>query len=246
MWARRTPALRSPKASKRKRRKHDLVQYPCPLILHPAARMKPHESRRSKIETSPAAHNSTFDLRLLQVLLGLTRALVAGWRSRLNMALLQVSGSALVAVVALTAASVPASAAGSPAPATSTRVPAAPTATATSRHACTRAPAPASNASLVTLSAPRRALAIGAAVVPGVVLHGAGHFAAGDTRSGLRLLAIGGAGAGLAAGSVAGLAITGASRHFAIPLVLSTITGAGFFMLTALADLYGVIMPAGA
>jgi hypothetical protein len=159
------------------------------------------------------------------------------------MMLSRISGSALVALVILAA---PARAGAVTPLATPTPIRAAQAAAASSRHGCVATAALAENTSFATLSSPRRALAIGAAAVPGVVVHGAGHVAAGDTRTGLRLLAIGGGGAGLAASSVAGLAITGASRHFAIPLVLGTVTGAGFFLLTALADLYGVIMPEGA
>ena len=55
--------------------------------------------------------------------------------------------------------------------------------------------------------------ATGAAIFPGVVVHGAGHFVAGNRRTGYRLLAMEGLGAGLTLGGFATLALTGASRH---------------------------------
>jgi hypothetical protein len=93
---------------------------------------------------------------------------------------------------------------------------------------------------------PRRGLlSATAAFVPGLVLHGSGHFAGGDRRTGLRLLAAEGLGlAGLVAGFAA-LGLTGASRHVVSPMILLTVAGAGLFTTSALADLYGIFAPPG-
>ncbi|WP_394851008.1 hypothetical protein [Pendulispora rubella] len=92
----------------------------------------------------------------------------------------------------------------------------------------------------------RRPLAAGAAVVPGLVVHGAGHYVLGETATGHRLLAMEGVGAAGLVGGLAGLAVTGASRRFAGAFGLLTIAGAGLFLVSALTDLYGVLAPEGA
>lgn len=74
-------------------------------------------------------------------------------------------------------------------------------------------------------------------------MHGTGHFVAGDPTTGFRLLAMEGLGFGMAAGSLSLLAATGASRRFAGPLAALTAAGAGIFMISGLADIYGVTMP---
>ncbi|WP_437724786.1 hypothetical protein [Sorangium sp. So ce861] len=95
------------------------------------------------------------------------------------------------------------------------------------------------------VSTGRRALAAAGAVVPGVIAHGTGHFLLGETRTGWILLGIEGAGAGLAVGGLAGAAVSGASRRVIAPIVLTTVTGAGLFGISLLADLYGVLAPEG-
>lgn len=82
-----------------------------------------------------------------------------------------------------------------------------------------------------------------AALVAGPIAHGAGHLVAGQTRTGLRLLAGEGLGLlGIAAG-LAGLALTGASEKTALPLSGITALGAGLFASSLLADIYGVATP---
>jgi hypothetical protein len=84
-----------------------------------------------------------------------------------------------------------------------------------------------------------------AAIVPGLVLHGSGHFAAGDRPTAYRLLkyeAIG-LGALLLGGTV--LALTGASRRTIEPTILTTAAGGGLLATSWLADLYGVLAPDG-
>ena len=84
-----------------------------------------------------------------------------------------------------------------------------------------------------------RLLPVAAAVVPGLLLHGAGHFAAGERRVARRLLVMEGIGLGMFVAGGAPLLLTGASRHSAAPSVALVVTGVGIFGLSWLADLYG-------
>ncbi|HUS64560.1 MAG TPA: hypothetical protein VMZ28_08460 [Kofleriaceae bacterium] len=86
-----------------------------------------------------------------------------------------------------------------------------------------------------------RALAPAAAVVPGVLLHGAGHWVMGEKRTARRLLLLEGVGVAVAGTSGAILYATGASRHYAAPLVGGVVTGVGLFALSMAADLYGSV-----
>ncbi|WP_437795904.1 hypothetical protein [Sorangium sp. So ce693] len=95
------------------------------------------------------------------------------------------------------------------------------------------------------VSTGRRALAAAGAVFPGVIAHGTGHLILGEPRTGCALLALEGAGAGLAVGGLAGAAASGASRRVIAPIVLTTVTGVGLFGISLLADLYGVLAPEG-
>lgn len=83
-----------------------------------------------------------------------------------------------------------------------------------------------------------RTLAVGASLVPGLLVHGAGSFIEGDATTGYRLLAMEGAGL---VGTVGGLFLvrqTGASRKWVGPLSLLTIAGAALFTTSAVADIY--------
>jgi hypothetical protein len=86
----------------------------------------------------------------------------------------------------------------------------------------------------------RRALAGAASVVPGIVLHGSGHFVLCEPETARKLAVLEGAGAVSLAGSTAGLALTGASRYLVAPLAIGAWAGASLFVLTFLADVYGV------
>lgn len=90
-----------------------------------------------------------------------------------------------------------------------------------------------------------RALPAAAAVVPGLVLHGSGHFARGDRTTAYSLLKWEGVGVGALFGGAASLALTGASRHMVSLLALTSMAGAGLLATTWLADLYGVLAPPG-
>jgi hypothetical protein len=89
------------------------------------------------------------------------------------------------------------------------------------------------------------AAAKGAAIFPGLVLHGTGHLVAGDRRTAYRLMALEGAGLGLTAAGFATLAATGASRHLSPPIFATPVAGVGLFIISWLADVQGVTMPAG-
>jgi hypothetical protein len=91
----------------------------------------------------------------------------------------------------------------------------------------------------------RNALSATAALVPGLLIHGSGHFVAGDRRTAGRLLAAQGAGLGAMVAGLLGLAAAGASRHFVSPPILLAVAGGGLFTTSALADLYGVLAPPG-
>lgn len=93
------------------------------------------------------------------------------------------------------------------------------------------------------ISPRRKALAVAGSLVPGALVHGTGHFIAGDPSTGFRLLAMEGLGLGMTVGGLSLLAVTGASRRFAGPLAALTATGAGLFVISGLADIYGVAMP---
>jgi hypothetical protein len=97
------------------------------------------------------------------------------------------------------------------------------------------APAPPPRRGPSTL---RRLAAVGAAIVPGVIVHGAGSYVLGERRTARRLLEIEGVGAaGLALG---GLAIggSGGSPYFIWPGVPAAVLGVGLFMPTWLADIW--------
>lgn len=89
----------------------------------------------------------------------------------------------------------------------------------------------------------RRWAALGASLVPGILVHGAGSWVIGERDTARRLLYIELAGIGLAAGSLAGLAYTGAARAFVAPLAALGMFGVGAFGVSFLADVYNVAAP---
>ncbi|MEZ4369915.1 MAG: hypothetical protein R3B07_03790 [Polyangiaceae bacterium] len=86
-------------------------------------------------------------------------------------------------------------------------------------------------------------LATGLAIFPGVLVHGTGHFVAGRSQTGRRLLLSEGIGLGLVLLGGGTLALTGAARDWVGPAAAVTIGGAGLFGLSFLADVWGVAMP---
>jgi len=81
--------------------------------------------------------------------------------------------------------------------------------------------------------------------VPGLVVHGSGHFVAGDARTGSRLLLLEGAGLGTLAVGFVPIVLTGASRRLVGPGAALSVVGVGLFAISAIADLYGVLVPPG-
>ncbi|MBX3184939.1 MAG: hypothetical protein KF915_20120 [Polyangiaceae bacterium] len=81
------------------------------------------------------------------------------------------------------------------------------------------------------------------AVVPGALVHGLGHYAAGHSTTGGRLLLTQGIGLGVLLGGGAVLVLTGASRDFVGPSAALVIGGAGLFGISYFADIYGVAVP---
>lgn len=85
----------------------------------------------------------------------------------------------------------------------------------------------------------KRLASTATALVPGALVHGAGHFSVGEAHVGRKLLAAEGIGFGAFAGGLTGLALTGASRYTVAPFALLTIAGAGLFITSWLADVQG-------
>jgi hypothetical protein len=84
-----------------------------------------------------------------------------------------------------------------------------------------------------------RALAVGASLVPGVLVHGAGHFVRGEKKTARTLLIMEGTGLGFVGVGLGGLALTGASRRVVTPLAMTTIVGGSLLFLSWVADVYG-------
>lgn len=91
----------------------------------------------------------------------------------------------------------------------------------------------------------RGAWPIAAALVLGPVAHGAGHFVAGQTGTGWKLLAAEGVGVLATVAGLAGLAVTGASEKTTAPLAGLAALGVGLFATSWFADVYGVVTPPG-
>ncbi|RKH38038.1 hypothetical protein D7Y23_38675 [Corallococcus sp. AB050B] len=91
---------------------------------------------------------------------------------------------------------------------------------------------------------PFKAAPVAVAVVPGLLLHGLGAWTAGDTQTAKGLFAAEAIGLGLIGAGLVPIALTGASRKTIGPLYAVTLTGAGVFSLSMLANLYAVTSPA--
>lgn len=86
-------------------------------------------------------------------------------------------------------------------------------------------------------------LATALAVFPGAVVHGTGHFVAGRSETGRRLLIAEGVGLGMVLLGGGTLALTGAARDWVGPAAAVTIAGAGVFGMSFMADVWGVAIP---
>jgi hypothetical protein len=80
---------------------------------------------------------------------------------------------------------------------------------------------------------------IGAAVVPGLVVHGTGLWVRGDVETARRLATLEGVGLGIAAVAGGLLAASGGSRRLTTITIPPLIAGGGLFLTTWLADIYG-------
>ncbi len=106
------------------------------------------------------------------------------------------------------------------------------------------APPAAAAAAARTPSPPRarsRLLPTAAAVVPGLVVHGTGHYALGEPKTGRNLLLMQGIGLGIFLAGGLTIVFTGASRYFVAPAATATIAGFGLFSTSYLADIYGTV-----
>lgn len=84
-----------------------------------------------------------------------------------------------------------------------------------------------------------RALPLAVAAVPGALVHGAGHYAAGESETGKNLLLMEGIGLGMFLSGGVTLALTGASRYLVAPAASVTMLGFGLFSTSYAADIYG-------
>lgn len=84
---------------------------------------------------------------------------------------------------------------------------------------------------------------MGAALVPGIIVHGTGHWVLCENKAARKLATYELIGVATTLGSGAGLALTGASQYVVAPLALGALTGLGLFSVTFLADVYGVLAP---
>lgn len=84
----------------------------------------------------------------------------------------------------------------------------------------------------------RRALAITAAVVPGIVVRGAGHWTVRDRRAARRLLILEGIGLGLAVAGGAPIALSAAAGE-TMPGLALVVPGVGLFVGSFAADIWG-------
>jgi len=106
---------------------------------------------------------------------------------------------------------------------------------------------PTTNVANATASPPAapltrdRRVALGAAIVPGVALHGAGHYTLGHKKTAIALLIGEGVGLALTLGGYATLRASGNSRNLAGPAVAATVFGAGLLLASFGADLYGTL-----
>lgn len=115
---------------------------------------------------------------------------------------------------------------------------------ASAQHTPDASPPPPEEIALVTpdeVSGARRAVSVGAAFVPGLLLHGSGHLALGERRTGLGLLGAEALGLTMLIGGIGGLAVTGAADEFVPPLYWTAMAGAGLFFFSWGADLYGTL-----
>src|SRR5262245_354276 len=84
----------------------------------------------------------------------------------------------------------------------------------------------------------RRVLAAGAAIIPGAIVHGAGHWVAGDRKTAKRLLVLEGVGLGRAAAAGLPLGISGGAEE-TLPTLPLLVPATGLLFTTVIADVWG-------
>jgi hypothetical protein len=84
----------------------------------------------------------------------------------------------------------------------------------------------------------RRALAAGAAIVPGVIVRGAGHWVAGERRTARRLLLIEGLGLGLVAAGGIPIGVSGGAGE-SMPGLALLLPGSALLFTSIAADVWG-------
>jgi hypothetical protein len=130
------------------------------------------------------------------------------------------------------------SAAAAPEPTAADSTPAAPASAESVPTASAEAPA---DSAASTSGAHSRILPVAAAVVPGLLVRGSGHFALRQPRTARNLLLMEGVGLGLFLGGGLTIVFTGASRYFVAPAATATMLGFGLFSTSYLADIYGTV-----
>jgi hypothetical protein len=80
-----------------------------------------------------------------------------------------------------------------------------------------------------------------AAVVPGLVVHGAGHYALGEKQTARNLLWMEASGLALFLTGGLTIVLTGASRYLVGPSAALTMAGFGLFSTSYMADIYGTL-----
>jgi hypothetical protein len=88
-----------------------------------------------------------------------------------------------------------------------------------------------------------KVLALGATLLPGIVVHGSGHWVLGRERAAGKLLLLEAIGVGLLFAGISNLVATNASRYMTRSSVVLIGLGTGFFMVSSMADVYGVAVP---
>jgi hypothetical protein len=86
---------------------------------------------------------------------------------------------------------------------------------------------------------PVEPLAVAAAVIPGILLHGAGHYVSGERETARRLLVVEGIALGSTGAGAVLLGVSGASRWVSGPAIGLGAAGIGVLALGWLADIYG-------
>jgi len=91
----------------------------------------------------------------------------------------------------------------------------------------------------------QRAVALGAAIFPGALVHGTGQYVLGRYETGTTILVGQGIGVGLVVLGTTVLVSTGAARAWSGTAAAAAIAGGGLLFVTWAADLYGVLAPKG-